>query len=88
LRLTSASQHGFLSAFMSSGKDQAAAQLQLASQGFDFLFANEIADARKVFEAGINGTQDSSFHLLGLGVLTFLEAALGMEVCASKVLLT
>jgi hypothetical protein len=67
---------------MSSSTDQAVAQLQSASQGFDFLFANEIADARKVFEAGIDGGQDSPFHLLGLGVLTFLEAALGMEVRA------
>lgn len=50
-------------------------QLVSATKGFDHLFANEIEDARTTFAA-----DDSPFHLLGLGVCSFLEAALGMEV--------
>jgi len=52
-----------------------AAQLQSATKGFDHLFSNEIVEARVAFTA-----EESPFHLLGLGVCTFLEAALGMEV--------
>ncbi|KAG2150637.1 outer membrane protein Iml2/Tetratricopeptide repeat protein 39 [Suillus bovinus] len=48
--------------------------LRAASQGFDHLFANDIDAAQKVFEH-----EDSPFHLLGLGVVAFLQAALGME---------
>lgn len=46
-----------------------------ASKGFDYLFANQIEEARKQLS-----DDDSPFHLLGLGVCAFLEAALGMEV--------
>ncbi|KAJ7478226.1 hypothetical protein FB451DRAFT_1452516 [Mycena latifolia] len=42
--------------------------------GFDALFANQIAPARTAFQS-----DDTPFHLLGLGVCAFLEAALGME---------
>ncbi|KAL0946369.1 hypothetical protein HGRIS_012600 [Hohenbuehelia grisea] len=45
-----------------------------ASQGFDHLFSNDITGARKVFAADA-----TPFHLLGLGICAFLEAALGME---------
>jgi len=51
-------------------------QLLIAMQGFDYLFTDDIAAARKHFEL-----RDDPFHLLGLGVCAFLEAALGMEVC-------
>lgn len=54
---------------------QAEAQLRSAATGFDNLFANELDAAREVFK-----TDDSPYHLLGLGVCAFLEAALGMEV--------
>ena len=50
--------------------------LQSASSGFDALFNNDLAKAREIL-----GTNDSPFHLLGAGVCSFLEAALGMEVC-------
>lgn len=49
--------------------------LRSATQGFDHLFANDIDAAQKAFES-----QDAPFHLLGLGVVAFLQAALGMEV--------
>ena len=52
-----------------------AQQLLSATKGFDCLFSNDIAAARKHFEP-----HDDPFHLLGLGVCSFLEAALGMEV--------
>ncbi|KIK39840.1 hypothetical protein CY34DRAFT_88473 [Suillus luteus UH-Slu-Lm8-n1] len=48
--------------------------LRSATQGFDHLFANDIDAAKKAFES-----QDAPFHLLGLGVVAFLQAALGME---------
>ena len=49
--------------------------LRTASTGYDALFSNDLEKARIIF-----GTKDSSLHLLGVGVCTFLEAALGMEV--------
>ncbi|KAF5323690.1 hypothetical protein D9619_012884 [Psilocybe cf. subviscida] len=51
-----------------------AALLQSATRGFDFLFSNDIASARAHFQA-----HDDPFHLMGLGVCAFLDAALGME---------
>ncbi|KAJ7691441.1 hypothetical protein B0H17DRAFT_1331099 [Mycena rosella] len=45
-----------------------------ADAGFDYLFANQIGLVRTAFEA-----DSTPFHLLGLGVCAFLEAALGME---------
>lgn len=51
--------------------------LRSASEGFDMLFSNRLADARTHL-----AKEESPFHLLGLGVCTFLEAALGMEVRA------
>ncbi|KAF7358800.1 Mitochondrial outer membrane protein IML2 [Mycena sanguinolenta] len=45
-----------------------------ANTGFDHIFANQIALARTAFQA-----DNTPFHLLGLGVCAFLEAALGME---------
>ncbi|KAF9524468.1 outer membrane protein Iml2/Tetratricopeptide repeat protein 39 [Crepidotus variabilis] len=51
-----------------------AAQLRSATEGFDFLFSNDITAAKKHFEP-----HDDPFHILGLGVCSFLEAALGME---------
>jgi hypothetical protein len=55
------------------------AQIQAASKGFDHLFQNEFQQALDTF-----AKDDSPFHLTGMGVVTFLEAALGMEV--SKVI--
>ena len=55
--------------------DPETAALVSASEGFDNLFGNKLDEARKVLGAG-----DSPFHLLGMGVCAFLEAALGMEV--------
>ena len=52
-----------------------AAQLESASKGFDHLFQNELKLAKDVF-----GSEESAFHLTGMGVCSFLEAALGMEV--------
>jgi hypothetical protein len=52
-----------------------AAALASANAGFDHLFANDIALARTAFAANAA----SPFHLLGLSVCAFLEAALGME---------
>lgn len=46
-----------------------------ATKGFDFLFSNQIEEARSQLSS-----DDSPFHLFGLGVCAFLEAALGMEV--------
>ncbi|KAJ7184840.1 hypothetical protein C8R46DRAFT_882832 [Mycena filopes] len=57
-----------------------AAALAAANRGFDHLFANEIGLARGVFSGIADGAEEvSPFHLLGLGVCAFLEAALGME---------
>lgn len=58
-----------------------AAQLRSATKGFDYLFANQVGSAREAFS-----DNDSPFHLLGLGVCAFLEAALGMEVRLTRVL--
>jgi hypothetical protein len=55
--------------------------LQSAKLGFDYLFSNDIVAAKRTFEGN-----DEPFHLLGLGVCAFLEAALGMEVCRSIVI--
>lgn len=49
-----------------------------AAKGFDHLFANDLQKARDVFEAG-----GSSFHMIGMGICAFLEAALGMEVSST-----
>ena len=52
------------------------AQLLLsATKGFDYLFSNDIVTAREHFK-----NHDDPFHMMGLGVCAFLEAALGMEV--------
>ncbi|KAF8891625.1 hypothetical protein CPB84DRAFT_1784122 [Gymnopilus junonius] len=45
-----------------------------ATKGFDSLFSNDIDGARKHFQQHAD-----PFHLMGLGVCAFLEAALGME---------
>jgi len=55
--------------------------LHSATQGFDHLFANDIDAAKKAFES-----EDAPFHLLGLGVVAFLQAALGMEVGLSLII--
>lgn len=55
--------------------DPQAAVLVSASAGFDHLFSNRLAEARSQF-----ATDTTPFHLLGLGVCAFMEAALGMEV--------
>ncbi|TFK33083.1 outer membrane protein Iml2/Tetratricopeptide repeat protein 39 [Crucibulum laeve] len=51
-----------------------AALLESTTKGFDALFSNDIVAARKHFSG-----KDDPFHVLGLGVCAFLEAALGME---------
>ncbi|KAG8733358.1 hypothetical protein FRC11_006871 [Ceratobasidium sp. 423] len=45
-----------------------------ASNGFKLLLNDDVDGAKKLFGEG-----DSAFHLLGLGVVDFLKAALGME---------
>ena len=56
--------------------DHPSAQLlRNATNGFDFLFSNNIASARTHFQS-----HDDPFSLLGTGICAFLEAALGMEV--------
>jgi hypothetical protein len=52
-----------------------AALLLNVTKGFDYLFSDDIASAKKHFEP-----HNDPLHLLGLGVCTFLEAALAMEV--------
>jgi hypothetical protein len=52
-----------------------AASLQSAANGFDHVFSNEILLARHVFSS-----KNDPYHLIGLAVCGFLEAALGMEV--------
>ncbi|KAK7036209.1 mitochondrial outer membrane protein [Favolaschia claudopus] len=52
-----------------------ASALLSANAGFAHLFSNHISAARDAFAAD----PASPFHLLGLGVCAFLEAALGME---------
>ncbi|KAH9901427.1 outer membrane protein Iml2/Tetratricopeptide repeat protein 39 [Cubamyces lactineus] len=59
---------------MTAPAEDMQAQLRAATVGFDYLFANELEKARETFASG-----ESPFHLLGLGVCAFLEAALGME---------
>lgn len=49
--------------------------LQSATKGFEYLFSNDIVSAREHFKQ-----RDDPFHMMGLGVCGFLEAALGMEV--------
>lgn len=61
---------------MSTSYDEVVDLIQKATVGFDHLFSDEIVDAKSVFQEG----HDSPFHLLGLGVCSFLEASLGMEV--------
>ena len=61
---------------MSNNAEEVKEHLKSASQGFNQLFNNDLEDSQKTFS-----THDSPFHLLGLGVVSFLEAALGMEVC-------
>ncbi|CAE6511823.1 unnamed protein product [Rhizoctonia solani] len=48
--------------------------LTAASNGFKLLLNDDVDGAKKLFGEG-----DSAFHLLGLGVVDFLKAALGME---------
>ncbi|KAG8972041.1 hypothetical protein FRC05_010454 [Tulasnella sp. 425] len=59
--------------------------LQDANKGFDAVFGDDIVKAREILSA-----KSSAFHQLGLGVVTFLQAALGLEdalmVDASKAL--
>ncbi len=49
--------------------------LNSANNGFGRLFENDVAGAKTIFSSS-----DDPFHQLGLGVCSFLEAALGMEV--------
>ena len=66
---------------MPSEKDSnTAAAILSAAEGFDHLFGNDTAKAREVLSK-----DDSPFHKLGLGVTSFLEAALGVEVGFSLV---
>ena len=65
-----------------STSDPQTAALVSATKGFDYLFANQLDAARTQLSA-----DDSPFHLLGLGVCAFLEAALGMEVRLALLLL-
>ncbi|KAE9403990.1 hypothetical protein BT96DRAFT_917160 [Gymnopus androsaceus JB14] len=59
---------------MSYSAHATALQLASASRGFDNLFSNEMNSAKNAF-----ASDNSPFHLIGLGVCSFLEAALGME---------
>ncbi|TCD67048.1 hypothetical protein EIP91_000610 [Steccherinum ochraceum] len=54
--------------------EETTANLRDASTGFDHLFANDLEKAREVFTA-----TSSPFHMIGMGICAFLEAALGME---------
>ncbi|KAG8964365.1 hypothetical protein FRC03_001849 [Tulasnella sp. 419] len=45
-----------------------------ANKGFDAVFNDDIELGKSILNAG-----NTPFHLLGLGVVTFLQAALGME---------
>lgn len=62
---------------MTDAEDETTINLRLSTVGFDCVFSNDLQGARDVFNKG-----DSPFHMLGLGVCAFLEAALGMEVSA------
>jgi hypothetical protein len=55
--------------------EETVGQLKSASVAFDHLFSNRLPEAKDAFTA-----EDTPFHLMGLGVCSFLEAALGMEV--------
>ncbi|KAJ1307250.1 hypothetical protein OPQ81_001363 [Rhizoctonia solani] len=48
--------------------------LTAASNGFKLMLNDDVDGAKKLFGEG-----NSAFHLLGLGVIDFLKAALGME---------
>jgi hypothetical protein len=67
----------FLVHYTMASAQETAAQLQAATEGFDNLFRDEMTQAREVFSAGTH-----PFQLMGLGVCSFMEAALGMEVRA------
>lgn len=67
-----------MSSKMYTNSDEQIAALRSASTGFDHLFANRMDDAKASFQDKEHS--DSPFHLMGLGVCSFLEAALGMEV--------
>ena len=54
--------------------------LRSTTDGFDHLFANDIDAAQSAFKS-----EDTPFHLLGLGIVAFLQAALGMEVGRSPI---
>lgn len=56
--------------------------LQSATKGFEYLFSNDIVSAREHFKQ-----RDDPFHMMGLGVCGFLEAALGMEVRVASFIL-
>ena len=58
-----------------SKPDETVRYLRSATSGFDALFNNDLAKAREIL-----ATNESPFHLMGAGVCSFLEAALGMEV--------
>jgi len=62
----------------SSTEHPNAAILLNFTKGFDYLFSDDLVSAKKHFEP-----HDDPIHLLGLGVCTFLEAALGLEVFIS-----
>jgi hypothetical protein len=62
---------------MSENSRDAVTDLFDASKGFDRLFDDDVEKAREAFSSG-----DSPFHLLGIGALSFLEAALSFEVHA------
>ncbi|KAF8522203.1 outer membrane protein Iml2/Tetratricopeptide repeat protein 39 [Hysterangium stoloniferum] len=47
-----------------------------ASLGFDYVFSNDLEGAKQHLSS-----HDSPFHLMGLGCVVFLQAALGMEAC-------
>jgi hypothetical protein len=62
-------------ATMAYTAEETTLQLLSATEGFNYLFSNDIIKAKEALAAG-----DSPFHAMGLGVCSFLEAALGMEV--------
>lgn len=60
---------------MAMNYDQISDALGSATTGFNHLFSDEVSEAKTIFTG-----QDNPLHLLGLGVCSFLEASLGMEV--------
>ncbi len=58
-----------------NGAEDVNRHLENASRGFNQLFNNALEGSQKTFSS-----HDSPFNLLGVGVVSFLEAALGMEV--------